>query len=195
MVGASGDVTELIEHREAAQAARNHLSKAIETISDGFAIYDAEDRLVLCNDQYRALYPGLGDVMLPGTDYEHILRTLADRRLLVDIDDDVDTWIHNRLVQRSRASCPYHTLLSDGRWVNVSWRRTQDGGLVGVFTDITQLKTTELMLRESEERYALALQSANEWIWDWDLEKGGMYVAPKLISELGLKADRHGMIC
>ena len=194
MVGASGDVTELVEHREAAQEARNHLAKAIETISDGFAIYDAEDRLVLCNDQYRALYPGLADVLVPGTDYEHILRALVERRLLVDIDDDVDAWIHNRLQQRSRASGPYHTLLSDGRWVNVSWRRTQDGGLVGVFTDITQLKTTELMLRESEERYALAMQSANEWIWDWDLEKGGMYVAPRLLSELGLMSDRLGMI-
>jgi adenylate cyclase len=194
MVGASGDITELIEHQEAARAARNHLSKAIETISDGFAIYDAEDRLVLCNDQYNALYPGLDDVLIPGTDYEHILRTLADRRLLTDIGDDVDAWVCARLQQRSRAAGPYQTLLSDGRWVNVSWRRTRDSGLVGVFTDITQLKTTELMLRESEERYALAVQSANEWIWDWDVEKGDIYVAPKLLSELGLAPDRRGRV-
>ena len=194
MIGASGDITELMDQRAAASEARNQLTKAIDTISDGFAIYDSEDRLVLCNKQYQALYPGLDDTLIPGARYEDILRTLADRMVLAEIGDDIELWVRERLKQRRKATGSYHAQLTDGRWANVSWRRTQDGGLVGVFTDITQLKTAEIRLRESEERYALAMQSANEGLWDWDVVGGGLYMAPRWLHELGLSPDSNGKI-
>ena len=72
--------------REVASA-RQRLVDAIEGSSEGFALFDAEDRLVLCNGHYRELYPGLADVVVPGTPFAAIARAAAERRLIRDAAD------------------------------------------------------------------------------------------------------------
>ncbi|MCZ6863084.1 MAG: PAS domain-containing protein, partial [Alphaproteobacteria bacterium] len=194
MIGATGDITELQEQRSAAVEAREQLAKAIDSISEGFAIYDAEDCLVLCNDQYRALYPGLEDVLVPGTAYEAVLRALAERKIVADVGDDIEAWVRERLEKHRNPGQPYDSPLTDKRWAKVAWRKTSDGGIVGVFTDITVLKNAEIALRESEERYALAMDSANEGLWDWDIASQKIFISPRLAVELGLTLDQDGRI-
>ena len=61
------DITELRRAEAARRASEQRLIDAIESSSEGFALFDAEDRLVLCNGHYRELYPGLADMVVPGT--------------------------------------------------------------------------------------------------------------------------------
>jgi PAS domain S-box-containing protein len=74
------DVTALKRSEEARRRSEQRLAEAIESISEGFVCYDAEDRLVLCNSCYRdLLYPGLDVDLSPGVTFESIVRRAAER--------------------------------------------------------------------------------------------------------------------
>jgi signal transduction histidine kinase len=127
------------------QEARRRLTDAIESISEGFSLYDNEDRLVLCNSRYRdLLYPGMADVLTPGTPFSTIIRRAAERGLIRDAQDHMEAWIAQRLAQhRDPRGGPHLQERSNGRWIQVSERKTEGGGTVAVYTDITELKRTE----------------------------------------------------
>jgi methyl-accepting chemotaxis protein len=110
--------------------ARARLTDAIETISEGFSLYDAEDKLIVCNSHYRELFASHAEVMVPGTSFETILRTATGRGLIKDAAGREEAWIAERL-ERHRASSETHIQRrSDGRWIQVSERKTANGGVV-----------------------------------------------------------------
>ncbi len=126
--------------REIAQA-RQRLVDAIESISEGFALFDRDDRLVLCNSRYRdLLYPGLADVMAPGTPFETIIRRAAERGLVEEARGRVEEWVAERLASHRSASGVEVPHRSGERWIRISERRTTDGGSVAVYTDVTDLQ-------------------------------------------------------
>jgi PAS domain S-box-containing protein len=192
MVGATGDITELKRQQSAAEEARQQLAQAIDSISEGFSLYDAEDRLVLCNEQYRQIYGGLNDILKPGITHEEILKAFVGRGLIPDADVDPEKLVRQRLHRHLNPGAPYEQELSDGRWVKVAWRKMANGGIAGVFTDITEMKSIEFALRDSETRYAQAMESANEALWDWEVEKGTIYMAPHFAQRFGLEIDEKG---
>jgi adenylate cyclase len=121
--------------------ARQRLVDAIESISEGFALYDADDRLVLCNSRYKEiLYPGLGDAMVPGTPFETIVRRAAERGLVENAKGRVDEWVAKRLASHCNPSGVQVQHRNQDRWIQISERRTEDGGTVAVYSDITELK-------------------------------------------------------
>src|SRR5262249_37651272 len=123
--------------------ARSRLTDAIESISEGFSLYDAEDRLIVCNSHYRELFASHADAMVPGTSFETIVRTATDRGLITDAEGRREAWIKERL-ERHRGSDEVHVQRrSDGRWIRVSERKTATGGVVATYTDITELKQHE----------------------------------------------------
>jgi class 3 adenylate cyclase len=124
--------------------ARQRLGDAIEAISEGFSLYDQQDRLVVSNARYgEILQVGDGAIMQPGQDFRDILRAAIDRGFIADAKEDAERWLAARL-ERHRNPGPAHVQRhSDGRWVRVSERRTRDGGTVAVYSDITELKQRE----------------------------------------------------
>ncbi|HSA79832.1 MAG TPA: response regulator [Geminicoccaceae bacterium] len=146
---------ELSDEHERATTARRQLTDALETSSQGFFLFDADDRMVLCNSRYRELYPGFADIIEPGVTFEHIIRTVAERGIVADAVGRPQEWIDQRLAQHRNPSGPLLHPQSDGRWIQISERKTQDGGTVGAFTDVTELKRAEEALREKTEFLAL----------------------------------------
>ncbi len=194
MVGSTGDITDLKVQIAETERVKEQLSKAIDTISEGFAIYDADDRLAVCNDYFRELYPGIEHLIVPGISHEEILRAAVENGVVAGIEGDPYDWVAARLEARKNPQGPFDLELANGRWTKVAWRRTHDGGIVGVLTDITDIKHIEIALRESEQRYALAMEGANEGLWDWDLAGGDMYISPKLSKDLALPVSAEGRI-
>jgi signal transduction histidine kinase/HAMP domain-containing protein len=140
--------TNLREIREA----RRRLTDAIESISEGFILFDSEDRLVLSNSRYREnLYPGLADVMVSGTPFETVLRRGAECGLIKGTEGHVDEWVAERLALHRNPRGPHMQQQRDGRWIQISERKTEDGGMVAVYTDVTGLKQAEQALREQSE--------------------------------------------
>ncbi|CAN7398714.1 PAS-domain containing protein [Pararhizobium sp. LjRoot235] len=134
--------------REVAEA-RQRLVDAIESISEGFALYDKEDRLVLSNSRYRELlYSDLAIELTPGTTFEYVIRRSAERGYIRDAEGRFEEWVAERLSRHRNPGEPWVQRRGDGRWVLISERRLTGGGTVAVYSDITELKQREQNLAE-----------------------------------------------
>jgi PAS domain S-box-containing protein len=143
------DITPLRRAEQARLRSERRLGEAIESISEGFVCYDGEDQLVICNSCYRdLLYPGLDIDLSVGTTFESIIRRAAERGYVKDAEGRVEEWIAQRMQQHRNPLEPQVQRRGDGRWVMVSERRTDDGGTVSVYSDITELKQREQDLTE-----------------------------------------------
>jgi class 3 adenylate cyclase/HAMP domain-containing protein len=133
--------------------ARQLLIDAIESISEGFAFYDAEDRLQLCNTHYRELLYGGTDIAIePGTMFEAMIRRAVERGLIREADDDPEGYVRTRLAQHRDPGPPTLQQRADGRWILIAERRVTGGGTVAVYSDITELKQREMELEEANQR-------------------------------------------
>ncbi|HEY3645016.1 MAG TPA: EAL domain-containing protein [Gammaproteobacteria bacterium] len=132
-------------HARAREHAESLLADALGYIEDGFIIFDADDRIMVCNEQLKRMYPHLAALMVPGTRFEDMLRS-AIQSEKIDTDGDPEAWIRGRLEAHGRSSGSLEQRLPDGRWVLIKERRSRDGGYINVYTDITQLKHRELEL-------------------------------------------------
>ena len=129
----------------------NRLSDAIESIPDAFALFDADDRLVLCNRKYAQVFGSADHAgAVVGRTFEDLARDLMARGKAIppEYKGDTEAWIAERL-RRHRDLAEGGTLyqIGDGRWYHVGERRTRDGGIVGVHTDVTELKASEERIR------------------------------------------------
>jgi diguanylate cyclase (GGDEF)-like protein/PAS domain S-box-containing protein len=138
-----------------ARDAEARLRQAIESVSDGFALWDADDRLVLANQRYRALYPALEGCIRPGVGFAELARRLAWSGCLPEAVGREDAWVAERLERkRVRDGDAFERQLADGRWLRVADYRTAEDGLVTLHSDITELKrqAEELRAQEAELR-------------------------------------------
>jgi two-component system cell cycle sensor histidine kinase PleC len=125
------------------------LRDAIEAISESFVVWDAENRLVLCNTKFQQQHALPADLVRPGTPYEAVAaagkHTTEQKRTRARICPDP-------------RECTFEVLLDDGRWLTINERRTKDGGFVSVGTDITPIKRHEEQLVESDRRLRKTVQ-------------------------------------
>ena len=142
---------------------RRLIQTAIETISDGFVLFDPDDRLVLCNSRYRELYPKLADVAQPGMTFSKILEAGVERGVIDTGGLPRDTWIAERLRRHSKPEglLEYH---HGAIWVRVSEQRTPDGSTVVVYTDISELKQRQQELEEAMEQAETANRAKSAFL-------------------------------
>jgi PAS domain S-box-containing protein len=149
------DITPLRRAEQARLRSERRLAEAIESISEGFVCYDGEDRLVICNSCYRnLLYPGLDIDLSAGATFESIIRRAAERGYVKDAEGRIEEWVAERLQLHRNPGEPQVQRRDNGRWVMVSERRTEDGGTVAVYSDITELKQREQDLTEKSDALA-----------------------------------------
>jgi signal transduction histidine kinase/CheY-like chemotaxis protein len=155
---------ELSDARDAATQARSRLTDALESISEGFSLFDADDRMLLCNSRFRELYPGMADVYQPGLRFEQVIRTVAERRIVADAVTRPQEWVEERLARHRNPGRPFLQLQRDGRWIQISERKTQDGGTVSVFTDVTELKQREEEVAAARDQAMAATQAKSKFL-------------------------------
>jgi diguanylate cyclase (GGDEF)-like protein/PAS domain S-box-containing protein len=149
-----------IEHEELfarVAASEGRLRAAIESFPEGIAIYDAEERLVVCNDAYAALYgAGKAAPELAGTHYRAILESaFRSEEVPPEYEGRFDDWIADRLARRaSGAGAVRHFRTRDGRSLQGREVRSRGGGVVSAFTDVTELD-------RSQEAYRRLLAEEN----------------------------------
>lgn len=130
--------------RAAAEQAHLRLEEAVDAMPGGFGLFDADDRLVVCNAAARSLYPTLSHLLTPGASYEELLRTLVDTGVFaLAEDEDPEDWIQARLAFRRNPAGHADVQLAGGRWLRFEDRITRDGGRVGIRIDVTASKRRE----------------------------------------------------
>jgi signal transduction histidine kinase len=135
---------------DAEQAIRSQMVEAIESVSDGFCLYDMDDRLAVCNQRYRELMDcGAGIVL--GMSFESIIRSVAESGLLLDAAGRIDEWVNGRLMRHQTPRGNFIERWNGDRWFRVSERRIWNIGTVAIVADITELKRTEIELAKAIE--------------------------------------------
>ena len=142
LIGIAVDITEQKTLVEKTVEADLRLRDAIETIPEAFVVWDAHNRLVLCNSNFQQLHNLPDEAIKAGASYESVVA--AGRKPVV----------RSKVTSEDRlpGARTFEAQLDDGRWLHISERRTKDGGYVSVGTDITTIKRHEEKLMESEKR-------------------------------------------
>jgi two-component system cell cycle sensor histidine kinase PleC len=143
LVGIVVDISEQRRMAERTATADARLRDAVEAISEAFVLWDANNRLVLCNAKYQQLHKLPPELAVAGVCHDEIMRSSAQP----SIDQEP-----MRSLRGHDGSSSYEARLSDGRWLQINGRRTKDGGSVSVGTDITKLKQQEERLTQSEHQ-------------------------------------------
>jgi PAS domain S-box-containing protein len=135
----TSDITARYKAENEAKEASQLIFSAIEAIDEAFVLYDAQDRLVLCNEQYKQLYPLSSDLMVPGVKFEELIRNGAALGEYKDAIGRIDEWVAERMALHQAANTDLVQRLGSGRAVRIIERRLPDGQTVGFRIDITDL--------------------------------------------------------
>ncbi len=143
LVGIAIDISDQQALAERSATADLRLRDAIETVSEAFVLWDADNQLVMCNSKFQRLHDLPTNAIVPGRPYHEVMSMGTPLAVRAQVP----------LGERPQAGArTYEARLADGRWLQINERRTKDGGYVSVGTDITTLKRHEEQLLESERR-------------------------------------------
>jgi two-component system, cell cycle sensor histidine kinase PleC len=146
LLGIAVDITEQKAMAEQTVAADVRLRDAIETIPEAFVLWDAENRLVLCNSNFQSLHNLPDEAIAAGMPYDKIVAAGRQPQVQATTDRSASD------LASDPGARTFEAQLDDGRWLHISERRTKDGGYVSVGTDITAIKRHESRLIDSEQR-------------------------------------------
>jgi len=131
------------------------LEAAIQSISEGFALYDTGDRLVTCNERYREIHNVVSDLIRPGVEFEEVVREGVRRGEYPAAEGCAEAWIAGRLEARQGGFVSREEPFNGGRWIVVNERPVPEGGTAVILTDITERKRAETALQERESHLRL----------------------------------------
>ena len=138
--------------RVQAEEAEAWLMDAIENISDGFVLYDADERLVISNSHWRNFYGYSEKDAAPGTKYEDLVQLDVERGVIADKGDTRENYYEKRYRYRLEETGSYGVDLTDGRSLLIRERDTTGGGRVGIHRDITERKRAEEEVQKSRDQ-------------------------------------------
>ena len=140
VIGAAQDVTEQVEAQRRVEQSEAILRSAIDAMGEAFALYDTQERLVFCNDRYRAMAFRQPDDLLLGMRYEDVLQLSVERGTLRPQGQDPQAWVRQRLLKTRQTDCSELCPMEGGRWIRFVDRRTPDGFHVALRIDVTEMQ-------------------------------------------------------
>lgn len=164
--GTATDISAQERTRERLEATEAKLMAALSGISEGFTLFDHEDRLILCNARYRQMYPDTADVLTYGIRFEDIVQISLERGLYrAPPGRSLSMMVRDRLECHRRADgVPFEMHTLTGKWVRVVEYRTPDGGRIGLHTDITGTVELQAALQAAKEEAEAASRAKSEFL-------------------------------
>ncbi|MEM6938776.1 MAG: PAS-domain containing protein [Pseudomonadota bacterium] len=128
-----------------AQEARENVTHAIETIDDGFAMFDEDERLVMFNSRFCKSMPDVRAKLCEGTSFAEYVRRISESAHLAEPADDTSrsAWRSKRMRLHRKDRAVFNIRLPENRWMQVSEHRTKARGTVVLQTDVTQIMRME----------------------------------------------------
>lgn len=144
------------------------LQQALDCSTDGFHVWDADDRLVYANDWVRQLNQAAGSPLDVGMAFEQHIRNRVAAGLVPEAATDPDAYVARRMEQHRLGWRSLTVELPDGRWLLVRDHRMPDGGTVTTSQDVTELKRVEQAYRDSEQRFHDFVNASSDRFWEMD---------------------------
>ena len=168
----------LVEGVNAGEEHATRLMAALDAMQDGFCYYDSDDRLLLYNKAFVEMYPGLEDLIRPGVKFEALIDAGLERGVFLPGDGSPEEWREHALRSRKSGTQTESIVsIAGGRVIMHRDRRTEDGGMLGVRTDITDIKAKEQSLKHAKRdaeaaqkrlRSAIEALDSGFVVWDGD---------------------------
>jgi signal transduction histidine kinase len=190
---------ELGAAKEQADGAERRLRDAIDSINEGFAIFDADDRLILYNATYLGLWPQFADRIHPGVTFADTVRWVSETGSTLGARQTPDRFVSERVARHRIAEGGHVHVLADGRYIQVNELRTSEGGIVGIYTDITDVKAEDARerARQLAEKSALlqaTLDNIRLGVCVYDADRRLIAWNGPLLSTIGFPADGLPMV-
>ncbi len=166
--GTGRDITAAVEAEERATLAQRRLAAAVENLTDGIAIFNADDRLVVCNEAYRRVMRPIDHMCRPGAAFEALVREDAGADRNSDAERAPEAFIKERVARHDHGASAYERQLADGTWVLVREQRLPDGGAALIITDISEVKRREAELAQQTALLRATLDNMAEGIAVFD---------------------------
>lgn len=132
--------------RRRAEADRALLREIVEALPGGFVAWDADDRLVTHDEEFLRVYSRSVHAIRPGARFEDIIRAGVAAGQYTDVGDDTEAFVRRTTADHQRGTQKFERRMPDGRWFLISEKRMARGGIVGVRSDITDIKRAEAAL-------------------------------------------------
>ncbi|MCW5773281.1 MAG: PAS-domain containing protein [Rhodospirillaceae bacterium] len=146
----------------ALKRAERRLVDAVESMSEAFVLWDSDDRLVLCNDAYARMFEGIPRASERGGRFEDILRAGVAAGAFPEAAGREEEYVRQRLASRHEPAEPVVHAYRGGRWLRLAERRTSEGGIVGVRSDVTETIQREQALRDNQRELAERVRELEE---------------------------------
>jgi len=142
------------------EAAHQRLLDAVEAMNEGFALFDADDRLQIFNHRYvEDIWAGSADIIRPGVTFSEIVDAALETGLWNGAETPEAELIERALERHRHLPSQHEIRYPSGRWIHQSKKRTREGGVVAVYADISEIKRREEALRDSETRHRELLEA------------------------------------
>lgn len=172
-------------------SARLRLEGALNSMSEAFALFDSDGRLVECNDRFDEILPEIKAELAAGILFETFFELLGRSDRVKGAAGRPAQWTSEILRRCRTGDLPIEFELSDGRWLMLNHAATADGGVVTTFADISDLKRHEVEISDSEQRYRDFSTAASDWVWELDAESRFVYMSGRYAEVSGQSTDAY----
>ena len=162
--GASSDITGRKRAERALKESEGRLRGAVDSLQEGFALFDADDRLVIMNGAYRQINPAAQSILERGGRFEDLLRANIRRGVLLEAIGREEEFIRERVELHRNPRGPITRNITNGGTFLLKENRTPEGGIDLTFIEITELKKVEEALREAKKIAESANQGKTEFL-------------------------------
>ena len=191
------ETLQLREANEGAEKAvkreRALLFDAIESMADGFALFDSDDSLVLHNNRLSDMLDCISDLMVPGAPFEDLVRGSVLRGAVRAAEGRIEEYVQERMERHFKPRGPFEIEVGDGRLLRIEERITADRGRVVLYSDVTARRHVEEALLESESRFQDMVANVPGVVFQMETRDGDAaafrYVSPSATKLLGLDPE------
>ena len=187
------DITDLkkIQHdlQQAHDGMERRLTDAIESFNEGFALFDPEDRLIMCNSAYITESKAIAELLEPGTPFEDLVRAMYGCSTLIAEDYRTEEVIQKRLDYHSNPEKGVYTVQKgDGGWILVKEYRTHDGGTALIRSDISEQVEVRRLLTEQETYLKMLTDKSPVGIYRSDGQGNLQYMNERGLAMAGISS-------
>ena len=181
-------ILQMTQSAIAAQAAPRTqlLHGMVEGIPEAVALWDKDDRLVLCNELYRSIFCRIADRLKPGLHFSDALTAEMEASYIPA--SIASNWFEKRQENHWIGDIAERRSI-DGREFEIKDSHCSGGGTLTLVRDMTEIRVKERDLRDSQERYALVSLASSEGLWDMDLRTDRFYISSRVLSIVGSRTD------
>jgi two-component system cell cycle sensor histidine kinase/response regulator CckA len=190
-IGRMSTEAELRAAKNRAEQAETLLQDAVDSMSEGFVIYDQEDRFVMCNETYRQIYVDRADRLVPGMPCEDVPHKAPAVEPGAGVGDPPGALLAQQMGIDQDVSGAVEQQRDDGSWLLATDRRMKNGSVAGLRINISALKHAEVALHESEARLDRAQAIAGIGSWELDVATGRYIWSKELYRIRGVSPQDH----